>query len=139
MFVLKKKMGWDQPSPSPSEAFVFLTCTTHILKFYYWNATYRFNINLLVKIQTGRLYFNYVIQEESFLIHHFIIFMMNNQQLYPCQVDIQAGNGWWKLKAKSTAGLIFGLQNHFFNHSLWFKCIMFSFVDGFKPNISPFI
>lgn len=40
--------------------------------------------------------------------------MMNNQQLYPCQVDIQAGNGWWKLKAKSTAGLIFGLQNHFF-------------------------
>lgn len=39
--------------------------------------------------------------------------MMNNQQLYPCQVDIQAGNGWWKLKAKSTAGLIFGLQNHF--------------------------
>lgn len=65
--------------------------------------------------------------------------MMNNQQLYPCQVDIQAGNGWWKLKAKSTAGLIFGLQNKFFNHSLWFKCIMFSFVDGFNPNISPFI
>lgn len=114
----------------------------HIFKKnYYWNATYRFNINLSVRIQTGTctLSFNYVIQEESFLIHHSIIFMMNNQQLYPCQVDIQAGNGWWKLKAKSTAGLIFGLQNHFFNHSLWFKCIMFSFVDGFNPNISPFI
>lgn len=88
----------------------------HIFKKnYYWNATYRFNINLSVRIQTGTctLSFNYVIQEESFLIHHSIIFMMNNQQLYPCQVDIQAGNGWWKLKAKSTAGLIFGLQNHF--------------------------
>lgn len=135
-------MGPASPPPF-RRFFIFNLCNMlHIFKKnYYWNATYRFNINLSVRIQTGTctLSFNYVIQEESFLIHHSIIFMMNNQQLYPCQVDIQAGNGWWKLKAKSTAGLIFGLQNHFFNHSLWFKCIMFSFVDGFKPNISPFI